>query len=408
VSSALGILVPEFPQQTHIFFWREISTLRRLGFDVAILSTRASKPDACQHPFAPAARAETHYVYPPRPAVVAKVLLERPAQTLRALGYLAGLNESPWKQRARGAGLLACAADLVAYAEQRKIRHVHAHSCADAAHVVAMAQLLGGPSYSLTLHGDLPVYGKDHESKTRNAVCMTCAGPHLKTQIVEQLHYPAERVLSNWMGLDTAAITGDGRGAPQTGPLKLLTVARLNRTKGHVHALRAMRMALDRGCDLSYSVAGEGPYRAEVESEIARLGLTERVRLLGTQTENQIIGLMRSHDVFVLPSVGLGEAGPVSLMEAMSAGVPSVVSIIGSTPHMLEDGVSGILVPQEDEAGLCAAFVKLYSDSEFRARVGAAARVRAVREFDCRNTASRLVALIEQHGGFRFDRRSGS
>jgi glycosyltransferase involved in cell wall biosynthesis len=186
----------------------------------------------------------------------------------------------------------------------------------------------------------------------------------------------------------------------------MLTVARLNRTKGHAYALRAMRRAIDQGTELSYTLAGEGPERAEVEAEIQRLGLTSQVHMLGTQSEEQVQKLLLTHDVFVLPSFGLGEAAPVSLMEAMSTGLSAISSIIGSTPHMVENEVSGFLVAQQDEAALCAAFVRLAGDLELRRRIGAAARKRATEEFDCRRTAQRLVELIEQNGRFEFPRRS--
>src|SRR4051794_15427014 len=67
-STALGILVPEFPQQTHIFFWREIVALRKLGVRVRLYSTRRAAAGACRHAFAEAAAAETHYTFPPRMA----------------------------------------------------------------------------------------------------------------------------------------------------------------------------------------------------------------------------------------------------------------------------------------------------------------------------------------------------
>jgi colanic acid/amylovoran biosynthesis glycosyltransferase len=404
--SALGIFVPDFPRQTHIFFWREIEAMRAMGLDVALLSSRRAPASECRHAFAERARNETHYTFPPSPARTARLLAKRPAGVVKALKYIASLSESPLKQKGRALGLLACAADLADYAAERGIRHVHAHSCADAAHVVAMAELLGGPSYSLTLHGDLQVYGVDHRQKARRAVCIGCAGRHLVPQLVEQAGYPAERVLPNWMGLDTQQFRVPAeRPGERAGLLRMLTVARLNRTKGHAYALRAMRQAIDRGFELTYTLAGEGPERAEVEAEIERLDLTQRVTLLGTQSEEQVRALLGVHDAFVLPSFGLGEAGPVSLMEAMSTGLPSVTSIIGSTPDMVEHEVSGFLVRQQDESALSSAFVRLAGDLELRRRIGRAARERAVEQFDCRRTAQRLVEFIEKYGRFEFARR---
>src|SRR5208337_4027216 len=161
----LGYLVPEFPSQTHIFFWREIVALRGMGISVHLISSRRPPPDACRHDFAQAAARETHYVFPPRWLPALGALAVRPGCTLKALGYVWGLREAGFKQKLKCTGLLFSAADLLLFARSRRLDHIHAHSCADAAHVVALCHVLGGPGYSLTLHGDLPVYGTDHASK---------------------------------------------------------------------------------------------------------------------------------------------------------------------------------------------------------------------------------------------------
>ena len=391
----IGYLVPEFPTQTHVFFWREVEALRGLGAEVRLISTRRPPVGACRHAFAAGAAAETHYLYPLRKLAAAAALLARPAGTARALAYVAGLAESSAKGKARALGLLACAADLVDHARRLGIGHVHAHSCADAAHVVALARALGGPTYSLTLHGDLPVYGVDHKSKMRHATFVSSDGSHLADQVAEHVGLGRDRLMPSWMGLD---VGDDDSGQPprddRPGRLHLATVARLNRCKGHRHALAAMRIGLDRGLDLRYSLAGSGPDEAEVRAEVDRLGLADRVEFLGSLGEAEVVDLLRRADAFVLPSVGLGEAGPISLMEAMARGLPSVCSIIGATPEMMADGVEGYLVPQGDEPGLAAAFARLADDPAARRRMGEAARRRAVAAFDRRATAARLLAAI--------------
>jgi colanic acid/amylovoran biosynthesis glycosyltransferase len=392
----LGILVPEFPLQTHIFFWREIVALRQMGVEVSILSTRRPPENACRHEFAQETRKETHYVYPPAIGAGFK--------GLSALKYLAGLKESSLKQKTRGLGLLWCAADLKTFCEKRGIRHVHVHSCADAAHIAAMCKIMGGPSYSLTLHGDLPVYGVDHAAKMAGASCITCDGPHLKEQIVEKVGYPADKVLPNWMGLDTHYFSSAQRADGEAGKLHLATVARLDACKGHRFAIAAVRRAVDQGMDVRYTLAGEGPERGKIEELIGKLDLKDRVILLGTRGESEVLELLRQSDAFVLSSIGMGEAGPISLMEAMSCGLPAVCSIIGATPRMMADGVEGMLVPQEDEGKLAEAFVRLGRDPSLRKSLGEAARKRAVAEYDSAATTRRLLEFIELHTGLKFSK----
>lgn len=382
---SLGYLVPEFPGQTHIWMWREIVALRNAGVDVKIVSTRQPADDSCRHDFADEARRTTHYLYPPRVAPIIQGIFRTP----RMVGYVAGLKESSIKQKLKIAGLMACAADLARWARANEVVHIHCHSAGDAAHVAAMANAISGVNYSVTLHGDLPVYGVDHKSKFRNAKFIATAGEHLIEPVVA-LGIDRSKVFSNPMGTDTNRFIDTGKREPKSGRLRMLTVARLHRCKGHVFAFEAMRRLLDAGLDIRYTLAGDGPHRSEIVADIARLKLQERIDVLGSVGENDVIDLMQSHDVFLLTSIGAGEAAPVGVMEAMSAGLPVVCSIIGSTAHMISDGQTGFLTRQEDIDTIARSLTLLANDLELRMRIGALARKHAVASFDSKVSAMRL------------------
>ena len=117
--------------------------------------------------------------------------------------------------------------------------------------------------------------------------------------------------------------------------------------------------------------------------------------MTGTMSEAAVLELLQQADAFVLPSVGLGEAAPVSVMEAMACGLPVICSIIGGTPDMIRTGVDGLLIKQADEAALAEAMVLLAENVEERRRLGQAARERAVQFFDSRATARRLLEAIQ-------------
>ncbi len=392
---SIGYLVPEFPSQTHVFFWREILALRQAGVLVHLISSRRPPAGACRHEFAEEAARQTYYLYPPRFFRAFGALMLRPLRTLKALRYVFGLRESPWKKRLKYCGALLCAADLLAHARERGYRHLHVHSCADTAHIAALCHILGGPTYSLTLHGDLPVYGTDHLSKMAGASFVACVTAPLRQQVRDQVGLPDERTGVLWMGVDTDAFRSDEARTYEPNRLHIVTVARLNAMKGHGHALAAMRQAVDRGCDVRYTIAGEGPHRPEIEAAIGRLGLADRVQMAGTLSETAVRALLQRADAFILPSVGLGEAAPVSVMEAMACSLPVIASIIGGTPDMITHGVDGLLVAQADEQGLADALVLLANDPGQRRRLGQAARARAVQVFDTRQTARRLLEAIQ-------------
>jgi glycosyltransferase involved in cell wall biosynthesis len=401
MSAPIGYLVPEFPTQTHIFFWREIQALRAMGEDVRLLSTRMPQPMTCRHEFAPAAIAETHYLFPPRVAALAGWLGGGFSGFPEIFAYLNTLDAAP--ARARMYGLLASAIDLVDWARRERIRHVHCHSCADAAHVVALASRLGGPSYSLTLHGDLEVYGTDHRAKMTHAAFVCAVGSHLRDQVVSRVGLPANRILVTCMGVEVSDLTELGRDRSFTpGSLHFVTVARLNQVKGHVHALAALHRGLQAGLDLHYTIAGEGPYRDALLARIAELGLGDRVTMPGTLSAADVYRLLSQADAFVLPSTGVGEAWPVSVMEAMGAGLPVISSQIGATGEMITSGVDGFLVAQRDEDALLDKIALLAGDIALRRRIGEAARRTTRKRFDVAATAGALRDAI--HASFEHER----
>jgi glycosyltransferase involved in cell wall biosynthesis len=387
----LAVLVPEFPTQTHIFFWREALAMRRLGADVLFLSTR--RPVApCPHEFAEEAISQTHYLSPPRPLSIVR----HPIRLLKGLGYLSGLRSSGWKDRSRVAVMSLHAVDLVDYCQRQSIDHIHVHSCANAAHVVAMAHRMGGPTYSLHLHGDLPVYGSEHYAKMRDALFIGAAARLHQLQVVDQIGISPSKTFTMPMGVDVdrlmpAARNGD---SAHVGKLRLVSISRLHPCKGHVFALRAIRRAIDQGTKIHYTIAGGGDAEQQIRDEIAKLRLSDAVQIVGALDEAQVIKLLQNADVFLLTSIGLGEASPVAVMEAMACGVPPICSIIGGTPDMIDHGVDGLLVAQQDETAITNALLQLVNDPMKRVVMAAAARERAVRQFSVDSTARRLLDTI--------------
>jgi glycosyltransferase involved in cell wall biosynthesis len=240
----------------------------------------------------------------------------------------------------------------------------------------------------------MPVYGRDHKEKMADARFVACVTKPLQQDVLELTGKPIDQVPLIRMGVDTTVFAPSQQNQTQAGKLTLVTVARLNPSKGIEYALNAITESKRMGYEITYLIAGEGPYRQVLEELIDKLDLGGSVRLLGTTPENEVIALLHRSDAFVLPSIGLGEAAPVSVMEAMSCGVPVVCSRIGGTPDMISDGVDGFLTPQRDVRALLQAFTTLTDDPILRKTLGENARARAVREFDYVSMAKELLRHI--------------
>lgn len=396
--SPIGYLVPEFPSQTHAFFWRELTAIEAAGIPVHVFSTRRPKPGNCPHAFADTASSRTTYLFPPNWGRVLIFLASKPSALGKALKYIAGLGETRPYRRAMLTALVGSAADLVITCRAAGIEHVHIHSCAKAAHLGALANILGGLSYSLTLHGDLEVYGSDHLAKMANASFVSSVTAPLQASLKKV--NPAGRYPVIWMGVDTERFVPDmsKRRSLLDGRFIAVSVARLTFTKGHHFFLQAMAKLRDEGLHIHYLIAGEGPQREAIEAEIVRLGLTEHVEMLGSVGEDQVLELLQSADMLALTSVFHGEAAPVAVMEAMSCALPPVCSIIGGTVDMIEDGVDGYLVPQEDVSAIADATRKLVMNPALGDAMGLRARQSALKLFDHNTNAMALYKEIVAAG----------
>jgi glycosyltransferase involved in cell wall biosynthesis len=139
-------------------------------------------------------------------------------------------------------------------------------------------------------------------------------------------------------------------------------------------------------------LVGGGELENAVREQVAALGLQERVRFLGVRAD--VADILRASDVFVLSS--RWEGNPMSVMEAMAAGLPVVSTAVGGVPELVQEGVTGLLVPSEDAGALARALQALVDDPTRRAAMGDAARQHAVARFDIRHTVRGYEQLYEK------------
>jgi glycosyltransferase involved in cell wall biosynthesis len=139
-------------------------------------------------------------------------------------------------------------------------------------------------------------------------------------------------------------------------------------------------------------LVGGGELENAVREQVAGLGLQERVRFLGIRAD--VADILRASDVFVLSS--RWEGNPMSVMEAMAAGLPVVSTAVGGVPELVREGETGLLVPSEDAGALARALQALVDDPARRAAMGTAARRHAVAHFDIRHTVRGYEQLYEK------------
>ena len=178
-------------------------------------------------------------------------------------------------------------------------------------------------------------------------------------------------------------------------PDLVLFLGRLEQAKGIydlLDAICALRPALP---DVRLVCAGDGD-RVGVARYADRLGIADVVKFTGWVGPSGKRALLENAAVFALPSYD--ESLPISLIEAMSAGVPVVVSPVGGIPEVVQDGVSGCFVAPGDKAGLERQIRKLLLDRKLGERLGAAARESARLRFSPERALPRLEDLYASLG----------
>ena len=149
-------------------------------------------------------------------------------------------------------------------------------------------------------------------------------------------------------------------------------IGRMSRQKGHADFVAAARSVAARLPMARFLLVGDGECRPAVVRRIAAAGLEDRFIFAGAQED--IAGWLAAMDVVVLPS--LWEGLPYVLLEAMAAGRAVVATRVGGIPDVVEDGVSGRLVPPRDPEALALALAALLEDAGVRSAIGIQARLR--------------------------------
>ena len=232
----------------------------------------------------------------------------------------------------------------------------------------------------------------------------------LERWLIDSVGIPAQQVEHIYNGVDqsrfaahrvTAAERRWPTGAPDAfladeGCTVMGTVGRLATVKDQQLIIRALRLLVDRqaveNCLLRCILVGDGPERANLQKLIADFGLERYVWLAGDRDD--IPALLAAMDIFLLPSLGEGISN--TILEAMATGLPVIASDIGGNPELVQEGVTGKLIPVGDALALADAIESLSTDTALRERMGRAAIQRVQRDFDWTRTVTAYLKVYDE------------
>jgi glycosyltransferase involved in cell wall biosynthesis len=189
-------------------------------------------------------------------------------------------------------------------------------------------------------------------------------------------------------------------GFPDRTVIVLFAAPHLYAAKGVTELIRAASQILSRcgGRDVRFCIIGGGGIENELRSFCAGMKRGDRFIFTGPLPPAEVRAWMAAADIFVLPSHG--EGFPMSILEAMSSGLPVVASAVGAVPEMIDDGIDGILVPPRDVGALRAALDRLIRNPSIRRRMGERSREKAVRRYNLDRAEAVFGACYRAAAGF--------
>jgi glycosyltransferase involved in cell wall biosynthesis len=393
----IAYLTGEYPRATDTFIQREVAALREQGIEVFTFSIRRTGKEHLVGPEQQAEAERTFYVLPPNPfgLLIAhlSLLFSSPKRYLQAV-KLAWATHQPGIRGTLYQAFYFIEAGIVAHQiRQRQIQHLHNHFPDSSGTVTMLAAELGGFTFSFTMHGPYIFFEPQRwrlDEKLKRALFICCISYFCRSQ--GMIFAPMEkwnRMHIVHCGVDPALFE---RVEHQQVGKRLLYTGRLAAVKGLPILLESLAVVKRVNPDVVLTVVGDGVDRSQLEQLTAQLGLTENVKFVGYQSQASVRQLMQETDVFVLPS--FAEGLPVSLMEALAAGVPVVTTQIAGVSELVEHGVNGYLVPPGNTELLAERINQLLADPQLRTQFGIAGRNKIEQEFDIHQEAAWLCQIM--------------
>lgn len=220
----------------------------------------------------------------------------------------------------------------------------------------------------------------------------------MKSQLI-RMGCDRQKIVVHRLGIDSQRFFFTPRRLAADGVVRLITIARLVEKKGLEYSIRAVAQLASLNQKIEYNIIGDGCLKADLQHLIQELD-AENINLLGWQQQEEVVALLNNSHILIAPSVtsqsGDQEGTPVVIMEAMAMGLPILSTLHSGIPELVEDGVSGFLVPERDVDALAEKLRYLIQNSARWEEMGKAGRACVENYYNIDKLNEQLVEIYQR------------
>jgi len=332
---------------------------------------------------------------------------------LACLDELGGLGEQlrqegfPIEILGRRSGLdWRCSLRLTGFLRRHQVSVIHAHQYTPFFYGITARLLYPRPAILFTEHGrHFPDYPRRkrmlfNRLMLRRRDRVVGVGQAVRQALIQNEGISPHRVSVVYNGIDFQRYYSDGeeRAAVrkelglEPDDFVILQVARMDYLKDHATAIRTIARLASPCPQVKLLLAGEGPELEKVQGQVHQLNVSPHVRFLGLRKD--VPRLLAAADLFLLTSIS--EGIPLTVIEAMAAGLPVVATRVGGMGEVVQEGTTGLLASSGDDAGLADHVLKLIADPALRCRMGEHGRQRVHRVFSQEQMLAGYMKLYQE------------
>lgn len=401
-----------FPKASETFIFREVMNLRKMGLPLEVFTLYGELTRGMSDEMRSASRDVERLGIPYLKRLVPDFLYwwKRDRGLVSSLLKSFALRRwSGLEKTGENIWAIMAAFRLARRFEEKGIEHIHAPWASGPATAAWISSRLTGIPFSFTARA-WDIYPPDAvlKDKIRDAT-------FIRSETATNIPY-----LGGLVGGDTSKmyLTYNGvplkahqeASVPMEPPFRLLALGRFVGKKGYDYLLQACRMLTESGLEFQLTLAGDGPRSMQLKHLAKKLGISDRVSFPGFIRYDAVSDLFLSSDLFLMPSVvhssGDRDGIPTVIMEALMHRLPVIATDVSGIAEVIEDGKTGLLIPEKDPSAIATAVRRMTQDREFAVTTAEQGREKVRKQFDpeCNHRKvldlyTRLLGKPENPGG---------